>query len=938
MLSRLAVGQKLGLLLTVPLTAVLVILVPFSVDRIDEARAAGATVDAARAARDVGRLVQELQQERLLTLGYLTLPAVDRAALVVQAQAVTDTAAELRGRLGPRSAELDRALAGLASLASVRQAVLDRRTGPEPAYEAYRDAARSLLDALRLTVPARIDARSRSQLDALDALLRANEEATSIGAAVMTAIADRRSGAPLVLEARAAQRLHSQRFRLLAGPAQVELLDAVEQGGAGRRIEALTVLFRTDAARAKVPVADAMTAAGSYVELLRILQDRIARDVASRAESRADAARATAFGVVVTALLLLALVVALSTAVYRSIAHPLRRLTRAATMVAELAGGELARVADVDEADAHPPKLAAVDIRSADEIGELATAFNRVQATAALLLERQVTTRRNVALMFANVAQRTRTLVSRQLAHIDDLERDEQDSALLDKLYRLDHLTNRLRRSASSLMVVSGHNDNPGTAQPTSLADVVRSALGEIEGFRAVRLGPLCEAVISADLIDDLRLMLAELFENATAFSPPGSPVEVFANLREDCHITIVDQGIGMSPDRLDEENQRLLGRERIDITPTSTLGLFVVGRLARRHGLQVRLSPTPGGGVTATVVVPAARLIRSTWAMPVPAMSTTPAMGGVPGPAALPAASGATALPGTPGATALNGMSAGAALPGATTLPGTPGATTLPGTPGATALNGMSAEAALPGATTLPDGTALTGGAALTGLPGASGGAAPTAVPDMTVDGGFTWFERGGSAPQAWATPAEPAAAERLRPAGHAVTPEAGHAVTPGAGPPPGVGRDPAAERAELDGFERGVARAAAHHRSPAHPPATWPPRESGEAPDGVAAPEERHATAPPTRPGHADAVPVDRSPTGAPVPDAPVRGGLTRRVPGAHLAESIREELSVRPSSGPAPAPTVRDPEAERAAFHGYAAGLERARRAVSVEAPEG
>ncbi len=896
MLSRLAVGQKLGLLLTVPLTAVLVILVPFSVDRIDEARAAGATVDAARAARDVGRLVQELQQERLLTLGYLTLPAVDRAALVVQAQAVTDTAAELRGRLGPRSAELDRALAGLASLASVRQAVLDRRTGPEPAYEAYRDAARSLLDALRLTVPARIDARSRSQLDALDALLRANEEATSIGAAVMTAIADRRSGAPLVLEARAAQRLHSQRFRLLAGPAQVELLDAVEQGGAGRRIEALTVLFRTDAARAKVPVADAMTAAGSYVELLRILQDRIARDVASRAESRADAARATAFGVVVTALLLLALVVALSTAVYRSIAHPLRRLTRAATMVAELAGGELARVADVDEADAHPPKLAAVDIRSADEIGELATAFNRVQATAALLLERQVTTRRNVALMFANVAQRTRTLVSRQLAHIDDLERDEQDSALLDKLYRLDHLTNRLRRSASSLMVVSGHNDNPGTAQPTSLADVVRSALGEIEGFRAVRLGPLCEAVISADLIDDLRLMLAELFENATAFSPPGSPVEVFANLREDCHITIVDQGIGMSPDRLDEENQRLLGRERIDITPTSTLGLFVVGRLARRHGLQVRLSPTPGGGVTATVVVPAARLIRSTWAMPVPAMSTTPAMGGVPGPAALPAASGATAL------------------------------------------NGMSAEAALPGATTLPDGTALTGGAALTGLPGASGGAAPTAVPDMTVDGGFTWFERGGSAPQAWATPAEPAAAERLRPAGHAVTPEAGHAVTPGAGPPPGVGRDPAAERAELDGFERGVARAAAHHRSPAHPPATWPPRESGEAPDGVAAPEERHATAPPTRPGHADAVPVDRSPTGAPVPDAPVRGGLTRRVPGAHLAESIREELSVRPSSGPAPAPTVRDPEAERAAFHGYAAGLERARRAVSVEAPEG
>jgi hypothetical protein len=117
---------------------------------------------------------------------------------------------------------------------------------------------------------------------------------------------------------------------------------------------------------------------------------------------------------------------------------------------------------------------------------------------------------------------------------------------------------------------------------------------------------------IGAELAQDLRLLLGELLENATNFTPPGSAIRIGAayeretSFAADATIAIVDHGLGMSPARLDEENRRLVERERLDVTPTRVLGLFVVGRLARRHGLTVRLEPTSGHGVTAVVRIPA--------------------------------------------------------------------------------------------------------------------------------------------------------------------------------------------------------------------------------------------------------------------------------------------------------------------------------------------
>jgi signal transduction histidine kinase len=606
MLGRLGIRQKLSLLLLIPLAAVVVTMVPFTAERVDDARAAGGTARAGLAAREIGVLVQAIQQERLLALAYLASDRLDRSALVAQTQTAVDDAARLR--VDPRTSVVMAAAARpLDSLAAARELILLRAISVEAAYGFYRSANTALLDALDLNDPPGADAQGVAQLAALDALMRSTEEASGAGA-VLVAVAGGLSIRPsLITEAITAERQHILRFQELVRPDQASLVETVERGQAGERFaEMVTTVLGAGVGSTPVEVSEALTVAVSYTGLRRLAQDRIAREITTGAQRRADAAEVTALAVAAGAAVVLIVVIALGVTVSRSISQPLRRLTRAAVMVADLARAELIRVSDSDDPEPTPPKLAAVEVASSDEIGELAAALNRVQATAALLLERQVTTRRNVAVMFANIARRTQSLVGRQLSMVDELERSERNPELLQRLYRLDHVATRLRRSADSLLVVSGTVDQEMSGAPTPLVDVIRSSLAEIEGFRSVQLGDVCTVTVSAGLVGDLRLLFAELLENATNFSPPGNPVEVSATLDDECRIEIVDHGLGLSPARLDEENRRLVERERLDVAPTTVLGLFVVGRLARRHGLHVELSHSEGRGVTATVRIPA--------------------------------------------------------------------------------------------------------------------------------------------------------------------------------------------------------------------------------------------------------------------------------------------------------------------------------------------
>lgn len=607
MLSRLRISQRLSLLLAVPIGATVVIGVPAVVDRIDESRAAATVLAGITDVQLVAGLIQELQEERQLSLAYLASTSVHRSVLVGQHSSTVEKYVRARAAVaGPTAEDLRAQLALLGGLADQRGAVLARRTSAGAVWRAYSDRIAGLIDALRLADQPDADAIGLRHTSALDALLRAQEQSSRASAALLLAYTDPDEASAYAEQAQLLSVAFLDRFTTMAEPSLVALRDQATAGVPSQRIGQLV----TDLA-AQRPVSatleEVLSLAQHEANLHRLVQEHVGRTIADGASARAAGARTGAIVMTaVTAGILLAIVL-LGHVVNRSVSRPLRRITVAATTIADLAGREMIRTSLADETDDRPPQLAALTLRSDDEIGELASAFNRVQATAALLMEQQVTTRRNVATMFGNIAHRTQSLVSRQLVAIDELERDERDEQRLAKLYRLDHLTARLRRSADSLLVIAGARDDTRMTLPQPLSDVVRSAMAEVEGYQSVALGRIDRLVLKAAVVADLTLLLAELLENATSFSPPGALVEVSAvrTSSGDCVIRVVDHGMGMTPQRLEQENQRLVAAERLDVAPTAALGLFVVGRIARRHGIGVRLSATPVCGVTAEVTIP---------------------------------------------------------------------------------------------------------------------------------------------------------------------------------------------------------------------------------------------------------------------------------------------------------------------------------------------
>ncbi|MDH6464542.1 signal transduction histidine kinase [Micromonospora sp. A200] len=609
LLGRLRIRGKLALLVFIPLLSTVGLAVPVVLDRVAAAQRAGETADTVRLASRIGSLVQDLQQERVMSVGLL-LGRVQRSELIQKAAMVDDLVADLRADYAGRlSAETTAALDGVHELAELRTQVLTRAATPAQVMEAYGPIDMALIDSLQL--PSKVDTTvpAGRQVLALDALLRADE---GLGACATLIVLVKATSNPRVsasyIACMAALQVDNLRFRSLITPEQYQLALLDDAAVAARTSPTFLVDSVQDpiAAIRDVPLDALFPSVRSMITLGQFVEKKVVADVIAQTTADKRWALTTAWLVAGAAGLVLLTVVLLSVAVARTVARPLTRLTRSADRVARVAEAELVRVAD-DESDTGPPvRLDPVDVRARDEIGDLARAFERVQSTAARLVERQVAGRRNVAQMFGHVGRRTQNLVGRQIALIDRLERQETDPGRLAHLYRLDHISSRLRRNAGSLVVLSGATGSDGHVAPVPLADVVRLALGEIEDYTRVDVRVPAEISAAPAIAGDLVLALAELMENATVFSPPHTRVVVSGELTEiGARICVVDRGIGMTEDRLAEENARLTRRERLDLAPTEVLGLFVVGRLARRHGWTVRLAPTAGGGVTARLDVP---------------------------------------------------------------------------------------------------------------------------------------------------------------------------------------------------------------------------------------------------------------------------------------------------------------------------------------------
>jgi signal transduction histidine kinase len=635
LLGRLRIRGKLAVLGAIPLLAVGGLTVPLVFDQIQLADRAGGTVGAVRAASGVGSLVQEVQQERLLATGYL-VGVADQADLAEQAARVTDRITDVREELGGElSTETSAAVDALGNLVGIRAQLLARRLTPEQAVAAYNPMIARLITSLHLGERQDLSAPGGGEVVALDAALRLGEQINISAAYIVIAAATRSVSAGVQLSATLATiQAFDQRVQIYATPEQAALSTLLQQSFDLRAGGNFITGYPVDPAD---PVATAASQTApklfpsllSFITLGRFMERKIAVEATTSVIDQQRQALAFAYGAAALSLLVVLLVVLLSIAVARAVARPLTRLTRSVESVARTTGQELERVADDESETPAPIHLAPVDVQARDEIGELARAFEGVQQTAARLVERQVASRRNVAQMFGHVGRRTQNMVGRQITLIDQLEQGEEDPGRLQHLYRLDHLSSRLRRNAGSLVVLSGAAGGEPHVEPMRLGDVVRLALGEIEDYTRVDVAVPDDLVVVPALVGDVVLVLAELMENATNFSPPHTRVSVTAASSETstgARLTIVDHGLGIPPDRLAEENARLGRRERLDLAPTEVLGLFVVGRLARRHGLGITLAETPGGGVTATVDLARHMLVPVRMPQPAEAYRALPA------------------------------------------------------------------------------------------------------------------------------------------------------------------------------------------------------------------------------------------------------------------------------------------------------------------------
>ena len=608
LLGRLRIRGKLALLVTIPLLAVVGLAVPVVLDRVNQAARAADTARTVRVAGQVGALVQDLQQERLLSVGLLAR-AVDPGRLQTQIGTVTAQAADVKAGLGAHpDAGVVKALDAIQGLNALRAALPQGAAAPDKLLAGYAGVIKGLIDALRLEYTVDVKTSEGRQVIGLDAALRTDEDISIAEVDLLLAVIakDPRALVPYITDVAVVQ-AQANRLTAFATADQAALYTKVQNEATARLGKDFNGATDADpaASLAKLTPPLVFPALESLVGIGRVVEQKIISDVTAQVTQRENRALVTAYLIGGLAFLVLLVVMLLVILVGRAVARPLTRLTTSADRVARVTEAELVRVAD-DEAESPAPiQLDPVDVSARDEVGDLARAFERVQGTAARLVERQVASRRNVAQMFGHVGRRTQNLVGRQIALIDRLERDESDPDRLQHLYRLDHVSSRLSRNAGSLVVLSGATSTNEQINPLSLADVVRLALGEIEDYPRVDVDVPPGLALVPTVVNDFVLILAELMENATVFSSPHTRATVTAQpATNGAQVAVIDHGLGLSPERLAEENARLARRERLDLAPTEVLGLFVVGRLARRHGLGVGLWPTPGGGLTATIAI----------------------------------------------------------------------------------------------------------------------------------------------------------------------------------------------------------------------------------------------------------------------------------------------------------------------------------------------
>jgi signal transduction histidine kinase len=256
---------------------------------------------------------------------------------------------------------------------------------------------------------------------------------------------------------------------------------------------------------------------------------------------------------------------------------------------------------DVD-VEAEAPLLPA----GADEIGQVRQAFNTVQRAAIEAAAGQARLRDGVATVFRNLAMRSQSLLHQQLFLLDTLEQRAGGPEELERLFQIDHLATRMRRNAEGLLVLAG--DQPGRTwtEPVPMVDVLRGSVAEVVDYARIRVACSSRAALQGHAVADVIHLIAELAENATAYSPPESPVRVSGTeVVRGFAVEVEDRGLGIPAYMIARLNAALSDPPPFNPAESAHLGLYIAARLAQRHGIGITLRDSPYGGTTAIVFIP---------------------------------------------------------------------------------------------------------------------------------------------------------------------------------------------------------------------------------------------------------------------------------------------------------------------------------------------
>ncbi|MFE1769545.1 nitrate- and nitrite sensing domain-containing protein [Streptomyces angustmyceticus] len=351
-------------------------------------------------------------------------------------------------------------------------------------------------------------------------------------------------------------------------------------------------------------------AATGKFDMYRSIEKDLADKAVNEAAQISEDARQSTFvdsGIVLAALIIAFIVAGLMA---RRMSRNMRQLRTAAFGIAEqrlpMLVDQLSRT-DPGRVDT---RVTPIPIATTDEIGEVARAFDQVHREAVRLAAEQALLRGNVNAIFTNLSSRNQGLIERQLELITDLENNEADPDQLENLFRLDHLATRMRRNGENLLILAGEEPGRRWNQPVPLVDVLRAATSEVESYERIELTGVPESEIHGTAVTDLVHLLSELLENATTFSSPQTKVRVAATRLPDGRVMIEihDKGIGLTPEDFADINHKLANPPSVDAAISQRMGLFVVGRLADRHGIRVQLRPSgEQAGTTSLVMLPEA-------------------------------------------------------------------------------------------------------------------------------------------------------------------------------------------------------------------------------------------------------------------------------------------------------------------------------------------